>query len=412
MSDSVEASIPIQPELSLPKEGASNGIQPFSTKLEDYKFVKLIGGGSYGNVYEALDILTGRHVAMKALETYYALEEFAIYSGLFSDKIPSSILGCYGMIMDEEFPPEFNLEIYHDLRALNKKRKPESVYMTRDTYLILELCDGTLKDYVGKNGFRDSDVADYVRMIGSALQHMHDRGILYLDFNPCNVLFTMMEGSDVVVSTKESYHLAKIRWKLADFGFATRVPGMAKASHKENSLLWHNNTKKKIELKKIHETKTLEFGTRVARSPETYKNGKYLRKNRVQVKEWTKIDVWGMVTPLCQMVTERALIWTCYQEKRGKSFEEIKCLVEDFGIEFLKDRDKEIVKETLMNTDCFDKMLKILSQEIIDLSIMVHTEGKPNMRRLFQRCLVVDMEKRATLAELLAMEFEEIVVLS
>jgi len=393
----------------------------FSTKLADYKFVKLIGGGSYGNVYEALDILTGRHVAIKALEIYYALEEFAVYDELFGDrsewisttpccgKSKEDVMSqfpvlpiiesnsssffpmCYGIITDKEFVPEPSTQICLDLKNLNKRRRPEIVNMRRDSYLILELCDGTLKDF----GFWDSDVGNYVRMIGSALQHAHVRGIIYGDFNPSNILFKrQFDGS--------------VKWMLSDFGFAMKISGMSQVvSRKQvagSSLPFHDNAKKNIKFEPMIAGKILDCGTRVARSPETYKYGKNLKG--VPVEQWKKIDVWGMATALCQEVTEKAICWTCYAEKSGKNFGQIKYMVEFFGMDFITEHDADIMKDSLINIGYFDKMLKNLTQEMIDLSITIHTRDKPNMRKLFHRCLVVDLEKRASVEELLEMVFD------
>jgi serine/threonine protein kinase len=52
-----------------------HSLESVLTKVGHYKFIKVIGKGSFGKVLLALHKLTGREVAIKVLEKSYLKEE-------------------------------------------------------------------------------------------------------------------------------------------------------------------------------------------------------------------------------------------------------------------------------------------------------------------------------------------------
>ena len=161
---------------------------------ERYRLVEKIGIGGMAIVYRAVDIRTGRDVAVKVLKPEYS--------------------------QNAEFVSRFQREAeaaskmtHHNIVNLL------DVGMDGDTrYLVMEYVRGkTLKDVIREKGRLNPQVAGQITIrILSALQHAHQHGIIHRDIKPQNIL------------VHEDGHI-----KVADFGIA-RMTGASTLTHDDS----------------------------------------------------------------------------------------------------------------------------------------------------------------------------------
>ena len=76
-------------------------------------------------------------------------------------------------------------------------------------WLVMERCDGCVRDLVEGNatrGFRKAEVVDFGRQVLSALNAIHAAGIIHRDLHIDNVLYTLRDGT--------------VQLKVSDFGIS------------------------------------------------------------------------------------------------------------------------------------------------------------------------------------------------
>lgn len=155
-----------------------------TTGLLDYQLGDLLGRGASGNVYRALNFLTGETVAIKSISV---------------QSLPASSL------------PDIMSEI-DLLKNLNHPNIVKYKGFSRDKdslFIILEYCEnGSLQTILKKFGkFPESLVAVYVSQVLEGLVYLHEQGVIHRDIKGANIL-TNKDGSV----------------KLADFGVSSRAP--------------------------------------------------------------------------------------------------------------------------------------------------------------------------------------------
>jgi eukaryotic-like serine/threonine-protein kinase len=72
----------------------------------------------------------------------------------------------------------------------------------------MELCDGSLQDYIDQNQGKkipEKDILIIFKSICKAIEYLHEKGIVHRDLKPGNVLF------------KKTFNKGKV-WKITDFG--------------------------------------------------------------------------------------------------------------------------------------------------------------------------------------------------
>jgi len=142
---------------------------------------KSLGKGKFSYCIECIDIDTRQKYALKCLKTCYKIDrikwlthEYQIMNEL--DHI--NVLKTFGM----------SEKCYHSI--------------------LLELCNGTLDDYLDINEYstsllKEEEVIDIFKQIVEGMDHIHSRGIIHRDISLGNILMT----SENIV-------------KISDFGLA------------------------------------------------------------------------------------------------------------------------------------------------------------------------------------------------
>lgn len=151
--------------------------------LDNYQFGDLLGRGASGNVYRAINFVTGETVAIKTISV---------------SSLPASSL------------PDIMSEI-DLLKNLNHPNIVQYKGFERDKEnlnIILEYCEnGSLASILKRFGkFPESLVAVYMRQVLEGLVYLHEQGVIHRDIKGANIL-TNKDGSV----------------KLADFGVSSRA---------------------------------------------------------------------------------------------------------------------------------------------------------------------------------------------
>ncbi|CAH1277380.1 EIF2AK1 [Branchiostoma lanceolatum] len=91
--------------------------------------------------------------------------------------------------------------------SISEKKDAQSVAPTTYLYIQMELCNGTLEDWLQKNPQRQETTSvNIIRQIASGLHYVHECDFIHRDLSPSNIFFSL----DNVV-------------KIGDFGLVTSI---------------------------------------------------------------------------------------------------------------------------------------------------------------------------------------------
>ena len=155
------------------------------TQLGPYSIIRLLGRGGMGAVYEAVEGVTGRRVAVKTLAAHLGDD------------------------------PGLRKRFLGEIETLKSLRHPcivELLAFGEDEghpYFAMELVAGRSLDQMLRSGrtFTWQETIDVALAITRALKSAHDHGVVHRDLKPANLLFPDEPAGDAIV-------------KLADFGIA------------------------------------------------------------------------------------------------------------------------------------------------------------------------------------------------
>lgn len=150
-----------------------------------YQFTRYIASGTFGVVYECMNVLNGEHYACKVISMEIKndpklYENFKNELRIHAKMAHPGIIRCYDVLFDEAC-----------------------------IYLILELCTGgTLEQLVQQNGaLPEQDTMVYFKQIMESVQYIHSNGVAHRDITLKNILIS-----------DDGYA------KLSDFGLCKQQP--------------------------------------------------------------------------------------------------------------------------------------------------------------------------------------------
>ena len=140
------------------------------TKMNFYKYGRLLGKGAFGKVNLSLHVLTGRLVAIKSINK----------SKLMNEKQRRKIM--------------LETTIMKTLSKSNNVVKIFETYETKKHYCIVMeyICAGDLLSYIKKRGKLTEEVAKFIfKQIVLSLQYIHNHNIVHRDIKLDNILIDL-----------------------------------------------------------------------------------------------------------------------------------------------------------------------------------------------------------------------------
>ncbi len=152
-------------EFLLKSDPYQEGVEMIGTSLGRFEIIDILGQGSFGTVYLALDSELRREVTLK---------------------VPRS--SAYLSPADEE-------RFFREARSAAELKHPAIVRILEVTdveglpVIVREYIDGVpLSDYIKPKKLSYNEITDLVITVGEALDHAHQRGVIHRDIKPANIL--------------------------------------------------------------------------------------------------------------------------------------------------------------------------------------------------------------------------------
>jgi calcium-dependent protein kinase len=165
----------------------SNFVNILSENLEDeYRLIRVIGEGGYGQVKEVIEKSTGNKRAVKSI--HLKILKKVDISNIFEEVKILKTLDHPGIIKI--------FQVYKEAHSV---------------HIITELCTGgELFDHITKKkNISENTAARYLLDIVSTIKYLHESGFMHRDLKPDNILFEDKSSDS--------------RLKIIDFGAATRI---------------------------------------------------------------------------------------------------------------------------------------------------------------------------------------------
>ena len=151
--------------------------------IERYKFTSknIIGKGGTSIVYKALDLNTEKNVALKQI--FFEEEE--------------SIINEINLMK--------NIDSYYSIKLIDDFKEDKSYY------IIMELCDDNLDDFIKKNGkLKTEQIQKILIQLNDVLRFMKIKNKIHRNIKPQNILIKYINESEFII-------------KLTDFGLGKQL---------------------------------------------------------------------------------------------------------------------------------------------------------------------------------------------
>ncbi|PIK47991.1 hypothetical protein BSL78_15139 [Apostichopus japonicus] len=147
---------------------------------------RLLGEGSFAKVREAMHAVVGEKVAIKIIDKKIARADFYIHKNLRREAA-----------------------ILQQLRHPNIVSLLEVLETDNNLYLVLEICNGgPLLDLIWvQQGLSEEDARKFTYQVISAVQHLHNMGIMHRDLKVENLLLDEDRNIKLIDFGLSSYHL-------------------------------------------------------------------------------------------------------------------------------------------------------------------------------------------------------------
>ncbi|MDC3988944.1 serine/threonine protein kinase [Polyangium jinanense] len=157
-----------------------------------YRIIRLLGQGGMGAVYEAEQLETGEHVALKCIDGGLLLRS-------------SSGVGRF----QREAKAMGSIDTDHIVRVLDSGTDPK----TQAPYMVMELLEGEdLQQLLDRVGKLEVDAALRITaQVCLGLQKAHEARVVHRDIKPANIFLARRADGEIVV-------------KILDFGIAKIKP--------------------------------------------------------------------------------------------------------------------------------------------------------------------------------------------
>jgi len=133
-------------------------------KFEDFKFLKLVGKGAYGKVYQAIFLKTNEIFAVKSLKKNHLIKT----NNVDYTKREKDVL--------RKVKNPFIVTLHYAFQSENK------------VYLVMDFVNGGQLQQKRDVTFSEDQVKFYAAQITLALSHLHSLGIIHRDLKPENIL--------------------------------------------------------------------------------------------------------------------------------------------------------------------------------------------------------------------------------
>lgn len=147
-------------------------------EIPQYQLSELIGKGSFGRVYKAKSLATGRLVAVKIID----IEE--------SDTVNPKLADTYSDLIKEINA----LQRLSDSGAKNINHVLEALPVAQSMWMVTEYCAGgsvaTLMRPTAPGGLQEKWIIPILREVAEAIHWVHSQGIIHRDLKCANVLIT------------------------------------------------------------------------------------------------------------------------------------------------------------------------------------------------------------------------------
>ena len=155
---------------------------PRSALTARYEFKKCLGKGGFGDVWLAVEVATGKKVAVKKM----SLEN---QSRAMVEQEVGALRRCgnhpnVGKLIEVLWV------------------KPDAEHQCTEAYLVLELASGggMFERLVSEGAYTEKLASAMMQQVARAIYHLHSRGIIHRDIKPENIVFETAEpGSEVQV---------------------------------------------------------------------------------------------------------------------------------------------------------------------------------------------------------------------